>query len=265
MSISVDNAIWIAGIVTETAVVCLLFYRRIWRTLPIFCVYCIWDTLSNLAAYIINRSYPGGYLYLHFYFVETAIDSVLEISVLVELTWSVLRPIRGSLPRGAPVVVGALILAAGAVIWPFAGLSGVHLYRHSLLLAHLEHTVSILRVFLFLLMAAGSQLLSIGWRDRELQVATGLGFYSMVSLAVSILHAHQSTGSQYVYSEQFVAIAYFCSLIYWVVSFSQKETERRAFTPEMQNFLLAISGAARSARMALADAQASKPPKFDGR
>ena len=45
-------------------------------------------------------------------------------------------------------------------------------------MSQLQHTVSILRILFFLVLAGGSQLLSIGWRDRELQVATGLGFYS---------------------------------------------------------------------------------------
>ena len=43
------------------------------------------------------------------------------------------------------------------------------------------------------------------------------------------------------------------SLVYWIVSFAQREQERHEFTPQMQNFLLAMTGATRSARVALAN------------
>lgn len=262
MSMSLDNAIWLAGIVIEAAVVGLLFYRRVWRILPVFCLYCIWDICSNLGTFLVDRYYPASYFRV--FFAQTILDSVLQFSVLVEIAWSVLRPVRPSLPRGALLVVGALILLAGAVIWPFAAISGIaHVSKQSLLLAQLWHTVTILRILFFLLLAAGSQLLSIGWRDRELQVATGLGFYSLVSMTVSIVHAHQSTGSQYVRLEQLVVISFLCSLVYWLFSFSQKEAARREFTPQMQSFLLAMAGAARSTRVAVTEAQATKPRKHN--
>ncbi|MFZ0337395.1 MAG: hypothetical protein WAL45_05140 [Terracidiphilus sp.] len=260
---SLDNAIWLAGILTEAAVVGILFYRRIWRTLPIFCAYLIWDVLSNAGAYLISRYHPASYFSA--YFVETIVDSALQFCVLVELAWSVLRPVRSSLPRSSLVVVSVLILAAGAAIWPFAVITGIHASRQSLLLAQLQHTVSILRILFFLLLAAGSQLLSIGWRDRELQVATGLGFYSLANVAISIVQTHQSTTLQYVRLEQFVVASFLVSLVYWIVSFSQKTAERREFTPQMQNFLLAVAGAARSTRITLAESQSDKPQKRDRR
>jgi len=96
-------------------------------------------------------------------------------------------------------------------------------------------------------------LLSIGWRDRELQVATGLGFYSIVSMAVTVLQSHQGMGQQYVHLNQFVSASYVLSLAYWAFSFATKEAERREFTPQMQSFLLAMAGTARTTRIALAE------------
>ena len=106
-----------------------------------------------------------------------------------------------------------------------------YLWRY---LKGVQHTVSILRILFFLLLAGGSQLLSIGWRDRELQVATGLGFYSLTSLVISGLQACQISGMRYLYLNRIAVICFICSLIYWLVCFAQQEAERRAFTPEMQ-------------------------------
>jgi hypothetical protein len=47
-------------------------------------------------------------------------------------------------------------------------------------------------------------------------------------------------------------------LIYWVYCFSRQEAERREFTPQMQNFLLALAGTARSTRIALTDSANDK-------
>ena len=88
----------------------------------------------------------------------------------------------------------------------------------------LQQTFAILRVVVFLGLAAFSQLLSIGWRNRELQVATGLGFYSIVSLAITILHTHQVVGPQYHWLDEVGAASYLSALAYWVLSFATKGT-----------------------------------------
>ncbi len=259
---NLDNALWFAYIGVEAVVVGLLCYRRLFRTLPVFFSFCVWDVSSNIAAFIITQYHIiDAHVYFQVYFWETIIGSTLEFCVLVELGWSVLRPLRASLPRIAPFVVGALILAAGAVIWPFAAISGIAAAKQSLLLAHIQHTVSILRILFFLALAASSQLLSIGWRDRELQIATGLGFYSVVNVAVSMLQSRQSTTAEYVHLERFVVVGMVCSLIYWVISFAQKEAARREFTPQMQKVLLAVAGSARTARVAISDARGEKERK----
>ncbi len=250
---SLDNTIWLAGIVTEAVVVGLLIRKRVWRLLPLFFVYCVWDLLSNVGGFTGSHFLKlSDSNYITTYLVQTMIDSAFQFCVLVELVWSVLRPIRSSLPRFTFVALAALILAVGAAIWPFAALAGIAQETANVqLIVHLQQTTSILRILLFLGMAGCSQLLSIGWRDRELQVATGLGVYSLVSVGVTMMQAHQSTFAQYAHLNEFVVGSFVCSLLYWVFSFSQKEAERREFTPQMQNLLLAVAGVARAERSAL--------------
>jgi len=254
MTVTLDNQLWFAGIVAEAAIVVLLLYRRVWRTLPVFCVLCAWGLISDAGNYVIQQYFPQSYTAA--YLVETVVDSALEFAVLVELAWSVLRPIRASLTRKTLIVVGLLIVAAGAIVWPFSGIRDLGhfppVWRN---LVHLQQTASFLRVLFFLVLAGCSQLLSIGWRDRELQVATGLGFYSMVSLAVTVLQSHQVLGDQYRHLNQLVAVSYILSIVYWAFSFAAKEAARREFTPQMQNFLLAVAGTARTARVSM-----SEPP-----
>jgi hypothetical protein len=256
-----DNALLFAGIVTEAAIIGLLLYRRVWRTLPFFCSYVVWGVVSDAADYIAQRQFAGvasrGYLIT--YVITQAVSYALQFCVLVELAWSILSPLRPSLSKRTPFLIGLLILAIGAAIWPFTGIHGLETqapgYR---ILVHMEQTTSVLRILIFVVLAGCSQLLSIGWRDRELQVATGLGFYSFVNVAVDILRQHQDLGPKYYNLDRIVVVSYLCSLLYWAFSFAQKEATRREFTPQMQHFLLAVAGSARATRMNLPDSRPGK-------
>ena len=133
------------------------------------------------------------------------------------------------------------------------------LSAHGRLLVLLQQTVSLLRVVVFLVFVGFSQFLSISWRDRELQIATGLGFYSILSLVVSVLHTHQAVGPQYHWLDLVTSIGYLCTLSYWVVSFLQKEPEPRKISPQMVRFLVSIGGTVQADRLALESVVTKKP------
>ena len=183
-------------------------------------------------------------------------------SVLVELAWSLLRPIRSSLSHNVLVAIAVGIFALGAAIWPFTVVpEATHLSRELVFLLRLQQTVSVLQVAIFLAFVASTQMLSIGWRDRELQIATGLGFTSLVNVAITALHAQPAFRLEYNRLNEFGVAAYICSLLYWIVSFAQQEERRREFTPQMQSMLMAVAGAARATRVALADSEINNQRK----
>ncbi len=193
---------------------------------------------------------------------QMVVDSLFQFAVLVELGWGVLRPIRASLPKQSILILGVLIVLAGAVIWPIAAWTiPANLSASGRTLVQVQQTFAVLRVVVFMALAGFSQILSIGWRNRELQIATGLGFYSMISLAVSLIHTHQAPGIRYGQLDSLVMASYCFSLLYWVYSFSQREEERQEFTPQMRSFLLAVTGAARGTRVALADSGIERTTK----
>jgi hypothetical protein len=255
---ALHNLFSLAGLVTEVAVVALLFYRRVWRTLPVFFVYCIWALCSDAAGVVISLYSHKEYSF-NFYFVITVVDLAMQLGVIVELAWSVIRPLRGGLSRSAVWVVAGLILAVGAAIWPFAETSGIALPSKAWhLVVQMEQTVSILRVLFFLGLVGCSHLLSLGRRDRELQVATGFGFYSLVSLGVATVNAHLSTTSQFKQLYWVVAASFLGSLLYWVYNFAQQEAARHEFTPQAREMLLAFAKSARITRVQMAEFAAAR-------
>lgn len=247
----------IAGMVMEAITIIVVASRQGFRRFPVFTLYLVWSLIIDAGGYYL--SVHNFDLYGRLYPYELAVDSLFQFGVLFELSRSVLRPVRSYLPKWFPILLGLVILAVCAAIWPLARATGVqNLSGESHLLLHLQQSFSILRILFFLLLAGCSQLLSLDWRDRELQVATGLGIYSMVSVAVSILHARPDLRSSYDLMYEFEAGSFICALLYWSVSFVQREAERREFTPQMQSLVLAMAGTARSTRVALTESRDSE-------
>lgn len=246
-----DTILWFLCNLAELGVIGLLAHRRVWHTFPVFFAYSIWSLLGNAGLVSILHWYPpSSQIYVSTYLGNMFVDSVLMFGVMVELAWSVLRPVRASLPQSARFAVAVGIAALGGAIWVFVSVPG-HLPKTFALLARLQQTSSILQILVFLVLISSSHLLSLGWRNREMQIATGFGFYSFVNLAAAMLRTHMSTWAQYSHLNQFVVASYLATMLYWAISFAQIEPERRKFTPEMQRILLAAAGTARSARITL--------------
>ncbi len=238
---TLDLALWVAGIIMEAVFVALLLRRRAYRLFPVFCCYVLWTLLSDLGSFAVEHYYPDQYLRV--YVLETSIDALLQFCVMVELAWSILRPYWSSLSTGAILIVALSVGLAGLLVWPFATVPGfAGLPDNWQVLMRVQETCSILRVLFFIDLVGCSKVLEVGWRTRELQIAIGLGFYSMVSLVVAILHSYQLESPHYHLLDQIAAFSYFCSLLYWVISFSQKEEPRRRFSPKAHNLLLSVAG-----------------------
>lgn len=259
---NLDTILELLGLVGAFGALALAIHGKLFRITPIFCCYLAWCLLSDIFFFLVVSKYFSHSIdvYWRIYKTEMFLDSIFQFAVLVELAWAVLRPIRTSLARYSILVLVFLFIVAGALIWPVSAhmLPG-NVKASGISFVHAQQTIAILRVVIFLALAGFSQLLSIGWRNRELQIATGLGFFSMFSLAISIVHSHQSVNTSadsnryYHALDQIGVAAYICSLLYWIYSFAQQEEERQEFTPQMRSFLLAVTGAARGSRVALAN------------
>lgn len=270
---TLETLLFVVGLLAEASALALLLYRKVYKTLPLFSCYLAWGLINDAGVYLLNRRFPASGIHgLQIYFVSTIIDSAFMFCVLIELSMSVLRPVRGLLSRWAIVGIALALGLSCAIIWPFAKSPGLELTAHQWqVIVHLQLTFSVMRILYFLVLAAGSQFLSIGWKDRELQVATGFGFYAIASLSVALLHMNQGLNHNPALDRQFhildlmVAASYVVSMLYWSVSFLQKVPERREFTPQMQSFLLAVAGNARSVRVSMRESSDSKSGRHNDR
>jgi hypothetical protein len=253
-----DKTLFFAGITAEAAVLVLLLIRRVYSSLPIFSCYIAWSIINDIGVFAMMRRLPGDADRI--YLVTALVDATFMFCILIEILLSVLKPIRSSLPRRLPIAVTALAACLCLVAWLFASSSGSSAEPLGRFLDRMQLTTSIARVLFFIVLAALSQVLSLGWRDRELQIATGFGVYSFASLLVALIRDNPALSSatapfvpNFHVLEGIAGLSYVLSLLYWAFSFSQAETKRREFTPQMQNLLLAVVGNARATRISLTE------------
>ena len=261
---TLDNTLELVSTLVQTGVIAFLVFRRAYKTLPLFFSYLVWLLLLQGVNLSLSRFLTVPRVYERVFLAVSIIDSVFMLCVLLELSLSVLKPIRSSLPRWTFLPILGLLALAFVLVWSFAKPPGMAQWNPtSQHIMQLDITNSVLWILFFLALAGCSQLLSIGWRDRELQIATGLGFYSLVGLSVTLLHMNQGAGNpdQYHLLDQIVTGSYVLSMVYWIVSFAQKEPERREFTPQMESFLLALAGQARNTRLAMTGSSQFKKGK----
>jgi hypothetical protein len=201
----------------------ILMRRGIGSRLPWFCVYIGWCLVSDVTNLLVLARFPG--FYRQSYLFETLVDCVLQFAVLLELAWVVLRSIHTALDRRNVWLAGAILFLAGMMLWPWAAAEVPQFMSASpRLLMDLTSTMSLLRILCMVAIAAASQMFRIGWKDRELQVAAGLGLYSICSFAVAVIHSHTLTYSPL--PDRAIAVAYLGVICYWIVQFAREPARR---------------------------------------
>jgi len=235
------------GVLVEVTLFAVLIGRRQYRFFPVFTIYMGFNLLNDIVVSALLVLYPqtlGHAVAL----ALLPLQYLLELGVLLEIAWNVLRPVHESLPKGSIRAFSGLVTVALLI-----GTLLAWRYKHTGnqiqdLKQPLDLTVGLLRMLIFAATAAFAQLLGIGWKNKVLQLATALSFYSAADLLVS-LAAHVFGGSNTL--ERIRPSAYLLELGFLLWIFTTKDVERREFSPQMEQFLVTLAGRARHARTAL--------------
>jgi hypothetical protein len=216
-----------AHMALDTILVALMIRSRAYRTLPIFFYFVIWNLCSGVVGVMLERAL-SPVDYLRFYLPDMTLDALFEFAFLAELARAVRRqnpavPARTKL--GILMILSAILLIVPLAAWT-APQYYPTLYK---LFVHLQQSIAVLRVTFVLALVWWSSLLGMRWSDRELRIATGFSFYSIVALAVSILHTHQTVGPLYHWLDEVMTVSYLASQAYWILAFAVREPKPRAF------------------------------------
>ena len=249
-----DTYLTITSAIVQASVVVLLLRKHICREFPLFAAYLVWVLIAAVG-WLLAASRLEQNAYNRLFLISSIFDAVFMFAILVEMSMSVLKPVKSILPRWTIVAVAGMIGAVAYAVWHIASPPGVlKLSKISQYIIRCDTTTSVLRILFFVSLAALSQLLSLSWRDRVVQISTGLGFFSILSLGVTFLHMNQGAerlNSVYHVLDRVVACSYIVSMLYWLVSFAQDVRERQEFTPQMRKFIGSLAQSARSTRLAV--------------
>ncbi|HEV2276477.1 MAG TPA: hypothetical protein VGR96_20050 [Acidobacteriaceae bacterium] len=246
---AIYSIVYLLGGLAELLLLAVLLVRRQYRVFPVFTTYIAFNILSDLLVAVLSAKSTGNAASWVALFLLPP-QYLLELAVLLEIAWRLLKPVHSSIPPGAIKVFLWLVFLAllGGVL--LAGhvnpQHGSGIYEK--LKFPLDLTVGLLRMILFAATAAFAQMLGIGWKDRVLQLATGLSFYSAVDLVASLVQSHHGLSAT---ADHLKGAAYLVEIGFFIWAFTTKEAERREFSPQMQEFLLTIAGRARDARSAV--------------
>ena len=225
---TINTAMPLAASAVGAALLILLVSQRTYRTLPAFFSYQAWCLCSGVAGSVVLRFFQHDYV--RFYLLNISGDALFQLAVLLELGRVVLRHNRVAAPRRTVLLL--LLMTAILMIWSLAKWTlPEHLPQPFLLALRMRQLFSVLQFASLLALVWLSTLRGLRWPERALQVASGLGFYFLIDLAVMILHTHQSFGHQYVSLDYVASFSYLGVLAYWVFCFAHNERDRREATP----------------------------------
>jgi len=213
---SIDLTMLLGAMALEVILIALLLWSRIYRTLPVFVTFMAWELCCNAVG--MRALQLSFHAYLWFSIVGMAANALFQFLVLAELMKVVLRFNRASAPSRPLVIL--LIALASFLLWSltrwaiFPNMSPLNLFFQ-----HMRQVLAVFWVALLLTIALMSRIKNLHWPDRELRIISGIGFTSIVSLSVIILHTHPATHAQFHRLDQIVIASYLGVLAYWVLSF----------------------------------------------
>src|ERR1700744_901830 len=260
--LSVNSIGIVLGLLLQVSLCIVIFRKGLARLYPIFVIYL----LLNLAEDALGLSWNLGSLswniagdaYRRYYFVATILDYVLQLLIVFEIGKNVLSPAKRSIPfpiaRVATIAILICTLIAASFSPQVQSIGTGNLVQLSL---RVTLGLAVLKLLLFAALAGFAQVLGIGWKSHVLQLATGLAFYAGVSLLIQIASSHVPDPGSDAYVAhlqrlmQIQSAAYNATLVFWIWAFSRNEAPRKDFTPQMQEVLVTIAGAAKRTRLAV--------------
>ena len=239
-------AVTALGFGGEIGLLIVLLARRQYRAFPIFTCYFAYNFVSDLViggSVALYSAQAGKIVQL----ASLPLQFLLELCVLAEIAWIVLKPLQATLPRATGRVFAGIVsiaLLSGVLLaWQIHN-TGTRIED---ITRPLDLTVGFLRMLMFAATAGFAQVLGIGWKDKVLRLATTLSLYSVLDLMIS-LGERLWPGSPL---EPYRSVAYLLELSMLVWVFTTKEVRRREFSPQMEQFLVTLAGRAKHARTAI--------------
>jgi hypothetical protein len=247
------------GFFLEVLLVCVLRFAGEYKRFPIFLTSIVFVATGDLGLFFVSK-YGSSSAYYQAYTIFAVVDYLLQLGVLFEIAYKVLKPAQPSMPRRLLLGMAFVLLLSFVItlVWTLDQNGQSKTFELVFLrLQQINFSFAFLRLGFFAAITGFSQMLGITWKNHIIRLAAGLAFYSSVAVVVQLTISHLPQSNHTVYETDYSllgriqVIAYLGALVFWCWAFLQKDAPRREFTPQMERILVTISQAVRRNRVSL--------------
>jgi len=214
--------LWAASFSGCVALLFVLLYRQRWKEIPVFTTFIAYEVAANIALFLAFRT-GSRHLYAAIYWPAAFLDFCLQLAVVVEMARIVLRP-TGTWVLDAKqqfVFWGSAGAAVAAVLsWAVSPPTATALERWEM---RGNLFTSLVTCELITVITITSNKLRIAWRSHVMALGRGLTAWSVVAVAVNVLHSYFGKVRAFLPLEHVCMLVCVGTLGYWVVRLWQEE------------------------------------------
>jgi hypothetical protein len=216
--------LWLTPTAVETVIVVAMVYRKLWRDLPIFLSYIIYE-IGRTVFLFTERNNP--WIYFCGYWVTEAVGCFAALWVIRELFDNAFHRHLGLLNLGRVLFRwSAVILLASAVLvaWISPGSEPTRLMAGIYVL---KRTVTVVQTGLLVFLFIFSFSFGLSWQHYAVGISSGLGVYGSVELAALAIRMRYGHPVQWLYNWMMMTINNCCVFI-WAAYFLYPAAKRNA-------------------------------------
>jgi hypothetical protein len=213
----------------------LLLRRRLYREVPWFTIYIVFQILSNIAVY---RIYESGDALAYFYigYAFEGISVTIAFMVILETFRISFPPAQAIRKFAVTILIVAVILSItiALVFLPYGAKASGPEARFVTLT---ERSLRMIQLSLLVTMFGLSSYLSLRWRHYVFGIALGYGLYAALNLACQTYVGYIGGHNVALKTSIIDSSGYCCALAIWLIYLLQPEATRPTLPPSAHHDL----------------------------
>jgi hypothetical protein len=189
----VYTGLWIAHPILQLAVAGIMFWRKLYKTFPVFFVYVLSQVVTFMIVFPAYTwgSYPE---FFYSYWICSAISLVIGFKIIHEIFLDVFRPYHTLKDLGSVLFRwgGLVMLLVAIVVAASTPASSEGPLVQSVLTV--QRCVRVIQVGLVMFLLVFARYLGVNWKQHSFGIALGFGTFACVEMMVVALHTADYVG-----------------------------------------------------------------------
>ena len=232
-----ENLIWASSFASNLVLLLVLIIKERWRRFPFFTAWIVFQVLLTITLFVLYRLGENA-LYSEVYWSTGAIDFLLQLCIIVEMSRIVLRPagiwIYSTRKRFILLAVSGTLFAIAAtfILHPEAHTS-VEVWE-----MRADLFTSLMFIEVFLAMMGTANKLGLRWSTHVMKLGQGLLAWATVGVVVDALHTLLGRYRWFSALDDVRSIVWVVAATYWIFGFWKPERESKAPLNKAEKYLV---------------------------